>query len=66
MGRGRAALALVGLGLVGAATVLQMAVDWYQSYAYGIPMPNVVKALVIVAGLLALVATVIGFVAGRK
>ena len=53
----KAKLALVGVGLVGAATVIQMIVDWYQSYAQGIPMPTIIKLLVIVAGVLALSAT---------
>jgi len=56
---GKATLALIGIMLVGAATVIQMIVDWYQSYAYGIPMPNTIKFLVIVAGVLSLLAVII-------
>ena len=58
-GASKASLALVGIMLVGLATVLQMIIDWYQSYAYGIPMPKTIQALVVLAGLLSLIAVVI-------
>ena len=61
-------LALVGVVLVALATLVQMLVDWYQTYAYGIPMPNVIKILVIFAGLLTLAALALSIVAsgGKK
>ena len=64
----KTALALVGVVLVALATLLQMIIDWYQSYAYGIPMPNRIKILVIIAGILTLVALIISLVAsgGKK
>jgi len=64
--KGKALLALIGVVLVALATLIQMIVDWYQSYAYGIPMSNVVKALVIAAGVLTLIALVISIKAGGK
>ena len=59
-------LALVGVALVGAATVLQMMVDWYQSYAEGIPMPKVIQALTVFAGCLALLSVIISVIANRR
>ena len=55
----RATLAILGVILVGIATIIQMVVDWYQSYAYGIPMPNKIKFLVLLAGFLSLLAVII-------
>jgi len=55
----KAVLALIGVILVGAATIIQMIVDWYQSYAYGIPTPTLVKALILLAGGLSLLAVII-------
>ncbi len=52
-------LAVIGVGLVAAATLIQMIVDWYQTYAYGIPMPNIVKILILAAGGLTLLALII-------
>ncbi len=61
----KSVLALIGVALVGAATIIQMTVDWYQSYAEGIPMPRVIQALTIVAGLLALLSVIITLLGGR-
>lgn len=58
-GASKVSLALIGIMLVGLATVLQMIIDWYQSYAYGVPMPKTIQALVVLAGLLSLIAVVI-------
>ena len=64
----KTALALTGVVLVALATLLQMIIDWYQSYAYGIPMPNKIKLLVILAGILTLIALIISLIAsgGKK
>ena len=59
-------LALLGVFLVGVATIIQMIVDYYQSYAQGIPTPNMIKALVLLAGALSLIAVVISLKAGEK
>lgn len=64
--RGRALLALLGVALVGIATVIQMVVDWYQSYAYGIPMPNTIRFLVLLAGFLSLLAVLISLSSGVR
>ena len=61
-GMGRAALALIGVGLVAAATLLQMVIDWYQSEAMGVPMPNTLKLLVLGAGALTILALIISIV----
>ena len=63
---GKATLALVGIVLVGVATVIQMIVDWYQTYAYGIPMPTVIKLLVLLAGFLSLLAVIISLKSSSK
>ena len=62
---GKAALALLGVGLVAAATLLQMIIDWYQSEALGVPMPNTLKFLVLGAGALTLLALVISVYSRR-
>ena len=61
-------LAIIGVVLVALATLIQMVVDWYQTYAYGIPMPNTIKLLVIFAGLLTLGALALSIIAsgGKK
>mgnify|MGYP000507014911 CR=1 FL=1 len=59
-GTSKTSLALLGVLLIGIATVLQMIIDWYQSYAYGIPMPRVIQGLVLLAGLLALTGAILG------
>ncbi|RLG89931.1 MAG: hypothetical protein DRO36_06940 [Candidatus Hecatellales archaeon] len=56
---GKAVLAIIGVALVGIATVIQMIVDWYQSYAQGVPMPRTIQALVLLAGALSLLAVVL-------
>lgn len=58
-------IAALAIFLVAVATVIQMLVDWYQSYAYGIPMPGRVKAMVIVAGLLSLAAAALSLASKR-
>ena len=62
---GRAALALIGVGLVAAATLLQMIIDWYQSEAMGVPMPNTLKLLVLGAGALTIIALIISVYSRR-
>ena len=64
----RAAVAASGLGiaLVAGATVLQMIIDWYQSEAQGVPMPTVLKVLVLLAGLMALLSAIIGLVLSKR
>ena len=57
--RGKAILAILGIVLVGIATIIQMIVDWYQSEAQGIPMSNTIKLLVLFAGILSLLAVLI-------
>ncbi len=52
-------LAVIGIALVGIATIIQMIVDWYQSYAQGIPMPRAIQALVLLAGFLSLLAVIL-------
>ncbi len=58
---GKLGLAFLGILFVGLATFLQMVVDWYQSEAQGIPMPNTLKILVIAATVLTLLAIWLGF-----
>ena len=55
----KAVLAIIGVALVGVATVIQMVVDWYQSYARGVPMPRTIQLLVLLAGALSLLAVVL-------
>jgi len=64
--KGKALLALIGIALVGIATIVQMIVDWYQSYAMGVPMPNIIKALVLFAGILSLIAVIISLKSGVR
>lgn len=64
--KGKAFLAILGVVLVALATLLQMIVDWYQSYAMGIPYPTTIKLLVIVAGVLTLIALFISLAAGGR
>ena len=58
---GKLGLAFLGILFVGLATFLQMVVDWYQSEAQGIPMPNTLKFLVVAATVLTLLAIWLGF-----
>jgi len=62
----KAKLAAIAIFLVAVATVIQMIVDWYQSYAQGIPMPNRVKALVLAAGALSLLAAIFSFISSQR
>ncbi len=64
-GMGRAALALIGVGLVAAATLLQMIIDWYQSEAVGVPYPGWLKLLVLGAGALTIIALIISVYSRR-
>ena len=64
--RGKALLAIIGVALVGIATVIQMIVDWYQSYAQGVPMPRTIQALVLLAGALSLFAVIISLRSGVR
>lgn len=61
----KAGLALIGVGLVALATLLQMVIDWYQSEAQGVPYPGWLKLLVIGAGLLTLTALIISVYSRR-
>ncbi|MCD6300892.1 MAG: hypothetical protein J7L82_02355 [Staphylothermus sp.] len=63
-GKGRAFLAILGVILVAIATLIQMIVDWYQSYAAGIPYPTTIKLLVLAAGVLTFIALFISLRAG--
>ncbi len=62
---GKAALALLATGLVAAATLLQMIIDWYQTEAQGVPMPGVIKMLILGAGALTLLALIVSVAAQR-
>jgi len=64
--KSKALLAIIGVALVGIATVIQMVVDWYQSYAYGIPMPKVIQALVLLAGFLSILAVILSLRSGVR
>jgi len=58
---GKLNLAFLGVLFVGLATFIQMIVDWYQSEAYGISYPILLKILVIAATVLTLLAIWLGF-----
>ncbi len=64
----RAAVAASGLGiaLVAGATILQMFVDWYQSEAQGVPMPTILKVLIILAGAMTLLSLIIGLTLQKR
>ncbi len=65
--KGKAFMAIIGVVLVAIAILLQMIVDWYQSYASGIPCPTTIKLLVIASGALTLLALFISLAArGRS
>ena len=62
---GRAGLALLGMVLVGLATLLQMFVDWHQQSVSQSVDPKV-KLAILGAGALSLLAVLIGLAASRR
>lgn len=65
---GKAGIALTGMILVGAATILQMFVDWHQQSVSQSVDPKV-KLAILGAGFLSLLAVLIGLLAaggGRR
>jgi len=59
-------IALLGVILIAVATLMQMMVDWYQSYALGVPQPSLVKFLVVAAGILTFLALILSLMASSR
>ncbi len=55
---GKAALILIGVLLL-ISTAMHIIVNWYQSFAMGVPHADKLRALILIAGALAILAIVL-------